>query len=86
MRLILLPLLKPALLGSFILLFVFHLKSYIIAIFLMAPGLEVMGVSMLSLWTNGDVGVLAAFATFQIVLVATLLLLARFLFKVKIYD
>ena len=52
----------------------------------MAPGLEVMGVSMLSLWTNGDVGVLAAFATFQIVLVATLLLLARFLFKVKIYD
>lgn len=86
MRIVLLPLLKPALLGSFILLFVFHLKSYIIAIFLMAPGLEVMGVSMLSLWTNGDVGPLAAFASFQIVLIAVLLILARVLFKVKIYD
>lgn len=86
MRIVLLPLLKPALLGSFILLFVFHLKSYIIAIFLMAPGLEVMGVTMLSLWTNGDVGVLAAFATLQIVMIAVLLILARILFKVKIYD
>ncbi|WP_299428014.1 iron ABC transporter permease [uncultured Shimia sp.] len=86
MRLIMIPLLKPALLGSFILLFVFHLKSYIIAIFLMAPGLEVMGVTMLSLWTNGDVGELAAFATLQIVMVAVLLILARVLFKVKIYD
>jgi iron(III) transport system permease protein len=80
------PLLKPALLGSFILLFVFHLKSYIIAIFLMAPGLEVMGVSMLSLWTNGDVGELAAFATLQIVMIAALLILSRLLFKVKLYD
>jgi len=86
MRLVMVPLLKPALLGSFILLFVFHLKSYIIAIFLMAPGLEVMGVSMLSLWTNGDVGELAAFATLQIVMIAALLILSRLLFKVKLYD
>lgn len=86
MRIVMLPLLKPALLGSFILLFVFHLKSYIIAIFLMAPGLEVMGVSMLSLWTNGDVGPLAAFATLQIIMIAAMLILARVLLKVKIYD
>ena len=86
MRLIMVPLLKPALLGSFILLFVFHLKSYIIAIFLIAPGLEIMGVTMLSLWTNGDVGELAAFATLQIVMIAVLLILSRLLFKVKIYD
>ncbi|WP_339637007.1 iron ABC transporter permease, partial [Celeribacter baekdonensis] len=86
MRLIMVPLLKPAVLGSFILLFVFHLKSYIIAIFLIAPGLEIMGVTMLSLWTNGDVGELAAFATLQIVMIAVLLILSRLLFKVKIYD
>tara|TARA_R110000737_G_scaffold236046_2_gene248574 strand:+ start:733 stop:2427 length:1695 start_codon:yes stop_codon:yes gene_type:complete len=86
MRLVMVPLLKPALLGSFILLFVFHLKSYIIAIFLIAPGLEIMGVTMLSLWTNGDVGELAAFATLQIVMIAVLLILSRLLFKVKIYD
>jgi iron(III) transport system permease protein len=86
MRLVMVPLLKPALLGSFILLFVFHLKSYIIAIFLIAPGLEIMGVTMLSLWTNGDVGELAAFATLQIVMIAALLILSRIIFKVKIYD
>jgi iron(III) transport system permease protein len=86
MRLIMLPLLKPALLGAFVLLFVFHLKSYVIAIFLMAPGLEVMGVSMLSLWTNGDVGELAAFATIQMVMIAVLLVLSRILLGVKIYD
>lgn len=86
MRLVMLPLLKPALLGAFVLLFVFHLKSYVIAIFLMAPGLEVMGVSMLSLWTNGDVGELAAFATIQMVMIAVLLVLSRILLGVKIYD
>src|SRR5690606_33180937 len=63
---IMLPLLKSALLGSFVLLFITYLKSYIIAIFLMAPGLEVMGVSMLTLWTNGEVGVTSAFAAVQI--------------------
>ena len=45
-----------------------------------------MGVSMLSLWTNGDVGELAAFATLQIVMIAALLILSRLLFKVKLYD
>jgi iron(III) transport system permease protein len=83
---VLLPLMKPALLGSFVLLFIVHLKSYVIAIFLMAPGLEVMGVTMLSLWNNGDVGVTAAFATLQIIMIALFLLLARIFFKVKLYE
>jgi iron(III) transport system permease protein len=61
-------------------------QHHIIAIFLIAPGLEVMGVTMLSLWTNGDVGELAAFATLQIVMIAALLIVSRLLFKVKIYD
>lgn len=81
-----LPLLRPALLGSFVLLFIFHIKSYIIAIFLMAPGLEVMGVSMLTLWTNGEVGVTSAFAALQIVMIAFFLLAARLAFRVKLYD
>lgn len=83
---IMLPLLRSALLGSFVLLFIVHLKSYIIAIFLMAPGLEVMGVSMLTLWTNGEVGITAAFATLQIIAIAIFLAAARILFKVKLYD
>lgn len=83
---IMLPLLKSALLGSFVLLFITYLKSYIIAIFLMAPGLEVMGVSMLTLWTNGEVGVTSAFATVQILAIAVFLLAARLIFKVKLYD
>lgn len=86
MRIILMPLLRIALIGSFTLLFVFHLKSYIIAVFLIAPGLEVMGVTMLSLWTNGDVGVTAAFATLQIVMIGLFLTATRLLLKVKLYD
>ena len=83
---IMLPLLKSALLGSFVLLFITYLKSYIIAIFLMAPGLEVMGVSMLTLWTNGEVGVTSAFAAVQILAITVFLVAARLLFKVKLYD
>lgn len=83
---VMLPLLRPALLGSFVLLFIVHLKSYIIAIFLMAPGLEVMGVSMLTLWTNGEVGITSAFATLQILAIAIFLLAARLIFRVKLYD
>lgn len=86
MRIVLLPLLRHAMIGSFMLLFIFHLKSYIIAIFLISPGLEVMGVTMLSLWTNGDVGVTAAFATVQMLAIALFLFAARLLFRVKLYD
>lgn len=86
MRIVMVPLLRSAMLGSFVLLFIFHLKSYIIAIFLIVPGLEVMGVTMLSLWTNGDVGVTAAFATLQMVLIALFLVATRLVFRVKLYD
>lgn len=86
MWVIMMPLMRSAIIGSFVLLFIFHLKSYIIAIFLIAPGLEVMGATMLSLWTNGDVGVTAAFATVQIVLIALFLAATRLLFRVKLYD
>ena len=86
MRIIVLPLLRSSMIGAFTLLFIFHLKSYIIAIFLIAPGLEVMGVSMLGLWTNGDVGMTAAFATLQMVLIAFFLIATRLLFRVKLYD
>lgn len=85
-RFIMLPLLRHALMGSFVLLFIVHLKSYIIAIFLIAPGLEVMGVTMLSLWTNGDVGVTAAFATLQIAMIAVFLFATKLIFRVKLYD
>jgi iron(III) transport system permease protein len=45
-----------------------------------------MGVSMLSLWTNGDVGMTAAFATLQMVLIALFLIATRLFFRVKLYD
>jgi iron(III) transport system permease protein len=80
------PLLRPALLGCFVLLFIAHVKSYIIAIFLMAPGLDVIGVTTLGLWENGVAGVTAAFATLQIVIIAALLLAARWLFRIKLYE
>jgi iron(III) transport system permease protein len=41
---------------------------------------------MLSLWTNGDVGVTAAFATIQMALIALFLIATRLVLRVKIYD
>jgi iron(III) transport system permease protein len=80
------PLLKPALVGCFVLLFVVHLKTYVTAIFLYMPGQEIIGTTMLFLWEQGDAGVTAAFATIQIVLTAVILVVIRRVAGVRLYD
>jgi len=63
---IVLPILRPALLGSFILLFIAILNDYDPALFLVTPGHEIMGVTMLDSLKQGSSGPAAALAMVQV--------------------
>jgi iron(III) transport system permease protein len=83
-RRILLPILRPALLGAFVLMFITLLSDYDPVLFLQKPGTEVLGVTMLQYWQQGIVGPVAALAVVQVVIVAIVLLLgARVLRRVR---
>ena len=62
-RVIVLPLMRPALVACFIILFITFFKEYTTAIFLFAPGSEVIGTTLLQAWTQGEVGLVSALAT-----------------------
>ena len=51
------------------LLFVHFIKEYAAAVFLFAPGSEVIGTTMLTFWFKGDLGAVAALGTLQIAMV-----------------
>lgn len=85
-RTILLRLLKPAMFTSFALLFVHFFKEYSTAVFLFAPGSEVLGTTMLVFWTQGQMGHVAALASIQIVLTVVFIYAAQKLMKVKLYG
>lgn len=83
---ILLPILKPAVLSCFLLLFIQFLKEYTVAIFLFGPGSEVMGAALLQFWTQGEVGRVASMATIQILLTLAMVYVATRIMGVKIYG
>ncbi|MDX6749885.1 iron ABC transporter permease [Geminicoccaceae bacterium 1502E] len=85
-RRILAGLIRPALLSCFAILFIHFIKEYSAAVFLYAPGSEVMGTVMLSFWAQGEAGPVAALAVLQILVVAVFVVVTRKLFKVKIYG
>lgn len=60
------PILKPALYASFILLFISILNDYDPALFLVTPGHEIMGVTMLDAEQQGTIGPVAALAMVQV--------------------
>jgi iron(III) transport system permease protein len=84
-RTILLKLLKPALYASFVLLFIQFLKEYSAAVFLFAPGSEVMGITMLQFWIQGDTGPVAALSIMQIVLTVFFASISRRVLGVRVY-
>jgi iron(III) transport system permease protein len=61
-----LPVLRPALFVSFILLFISILNDYDPALFLVTPGNQIMGVSMLTTLQKGATGPVAALAMVQV--------------------
>lgn len=83
---IVLPLQKHALMSCFVLLMILIVKEYASAVFLMAPGSEVMGSTMLSLWIQGQTGPVAALATIQVVIVTILISVSTRVLRVKLHD
>jgi iron(III) transport system permease protein len=70
-----LPLLRPALVAAFALMFVAMVSDYDPVVFLQKPGTEVMGATMLQFWMSGVVGSVAALAVVQLGIVAVVLTL-----------
>lgn len=83
---ILLPLIKPALFSCFSLIFILCFKEYVTAVFLFAPGSEVIGTTMLQFWQNGDNGPVSALATVQVGLTFLFVYLARRILGARIYG
>lgn|GEM_PF-5518780 len=72
--------------ASFALLFIAFTKEYSTAIFLVAPGSELLGVSILQAWNQGAAGVTSALATIQIVMLTFFLFLAKHVLKVRTHG
>ena len=85
-RRIVLPLMRPALVACFVILFITFFKEYTTAIFLFAPGSEVIGTTLLQAWTQGEVGLVSALATLQVLVIGICVTAARAIFGVKLYG
>jgi iron(III) transport system permease protein len=83
-RSIVLPLLRPAIFSAFILMFVEILCDYDPALFLVKPGNEVIGTTMLSQFIQGSVGPVAALAVVQVAITVVVLGLGARLFKIGV--
>jgi iron(III) transport system permease protein len=83
-RRIVLPMLRPALLGAYVLVFITLLNDYAPVVFLQKQGTEVLGVTMLQFWEKGIEGPVAALAVVQVVIVGIALAAgSRFLRRMR---
>ena len=68
-REITLPLIRHGLLGSWLLVFMIFEREYSTGVYLLAPGNEVIGAELVSLWQGGAIDVVAALSLINILLV-----------------
>jgi len=83
MRTVVFRLLRPAMAVSFILMFVAMLNDYDPAVFMVTPGTEVMGLTMLKLWVAGTAGPVAALGLAQVAITLIVLGVGRLVWGVK---
>jgi iron(III) transport system permease protein len=83
-RSIVLPLLRPAIFASFVLLFVEIVNDYDPAVFLVKPGTEVMGATMLSQFIQGTIGPVSALAVVQVAITVVVLTVGAKVFKIGV--
>jgi iron(III) transport system permease protein len=86
MRTILLPILRPALLSGFVLLFISFLKEYSSALFLFARGSEVIGTTMIELWRQGNSGPVAALSAVQLAITFVVLLISQRVLRANLHG
>ncbi|WP_217567236.1 iron ABC transporter permease [Streptomyces sp. GbtcB7] len=80
---ILIRLLVPAMLASFVLIWTAMIREYAPAMFLAGAESQVIGTTAIDLWTQGETGSVAALATIQIAVTAVVAGLAGLLVKEK---
>jgi iron(III) transport system permease protein len=71
-----LPLIRNGLLGSWLLVFMIFEREYSTGVYLLAPGTEVIGAELVSLWQGGAIDLVAALSFVNVVLVGAGLALA----------
>jgi iron(III) transport system permease protein len=79
-----LPIVRPALFVSFILLFISILNDYDPALFLVTPGHQIMGVTMLQTMQQGTTGPVAALAMVQVAITVVAIAAAARLFTPRV--
>jgi len=84
-RRITLPLIRAGLMGSWLLVFMIFEREYSTAVYLLAPGTEVIGAELVSLWQGGAIDIVAALSLINIILVGIGLAIAL-RFGVKLRD
>jgi iron(III) transport system permease protein len=84
-RRITLPLIRAGLMGSWLLVFMIFEREYSTAVYLLAPGTEVIGAQLVSLWQGGAIDIVAALSLINIILVGIGLAIAL-RFGVKLRD
>ena len=84
-REITLPLIRHGLLGSWLLVFMIFEREYSTGVYLLAPGTEVIGAELVSLWQGGAIDVVAALSLINVLLVGVGLALAL-RFGVRLRD
>jgi len=80
-----LPLIRYGLLASWLLVFMIFEREYSTGVYLLAPGTEVIGSLLVSLWATGGADIVAALSLINVVLVAVGLVIAL-RFGVKLHD
>ncbi len=80
-----LPLIRPGLIGSWLLVFMIFEREYSTGVYLLAPGTEVIGAQLVSLWQGGAIDIVAALSLINILLVGVGLAIAL-RFGVKLRD
>ena len=80
-----LPLIRYGLLASWLLVFMIFEREYSTAVYLLAPGTEVIGAQLVSLWQGGAIDIVAALSFINIILVGIGLAIAL-RFGVKLRD
>ena len=86
MRHIMLPLLRPALIATYLLIFITFLKEYSVALFLNAPGSEVIGTTMIQVSEQGGMGPVAALAVVQLLIIAVVLWISSLVPAAKVRE
>ncbi|SDO04936.1 iron ABC transporter permease [Ensifer sp. YR511] len=80
------PILKPALFSCFAVLFIQFFKEYTTAVFLLSPGSEVIGSTMLQFWVQGQVGRVAALSAVQLAITFAFVYASKSIFGLKFHG